>query len=170
MVAALLKCKENGHKAVTSGCGTSAAAARKIAHTLSCVEIPAVFMEPSDAVHGGLGMVQEGDVVVLLSKGGKTEEITMLAAPCRTKGAMVVAVTEAPDSVLAKESDMLLTVKVGKEPDPFNMLATSSIMAVIAMFDAISIALMQLSGFTREKFAVIHPHGAVGERLLSGGK
>ncbi len=83
---------------------------------------------------------------------------------------MVVAVTEAPKSVLATGCDLLLKVAVSKEPDPFNMLATSSIIAVIAMFDAISIVLMQLSGFSRDKFAVIHPHGAVGERLLSGEK
>lgn len=159
----LLNCKG---KVITSGCGTSAAAARKIAHTLCCVECPAVFMDPSDAVHGGLGLVQAGDLVILLSKGGQTSEISTLIRPCQTKGAAVVAVTENPHSALAQTSDQLLLVKTSKEPDPFNMLATASIVAVVALFDAICIALMQMNGFSKEKFALIHPRGAVGNRLM----
>ncbi len=157
-------------RVIISGCGTSAAAARKIAHSLCCVERPATYLNPADAVHGALGLLQGGDILILISKGGNTKEIVNLVPACKSKGAALIGVTENPDSVLARESDLLLKIKVDKEPCPFNMLATASTLAVIAVFDAICIALMQYTGYTREQFAVIHPGGAVGDRLLSGGK
>jgi KpsF/GutQ family protein len=150
---------------VTTGVGTSAAAARKIAHSLSCVERPAFFLSAGDAVHGALGAVQTGDVAILISKGGGTREIMSLIPALKTKKVPIIGVTEREDSLLARESDLLLAVAVEKEADSFNMLATTSTMAVIAVFDAICIALMQYTGYTREQFAVIHPGGAVGERL-----
>ncbi len=157
-------------KVLVSGCGTSAAAAKKIAHSLCCVERPAAYLNPSDAVHGALGMLQKDDLLLLISKGGNTREIISMIPACKTKAAKLIGITENPDSVLARESDLLLKIKVDKEPCPFNMLATASTMAVIAVFDAICIALMHYTGYTREQFAVIHPGGAVGDRLLSGGK
>ncbi len=153
-------------KVILSGCGTSAAAGKKIAHTLSCVERPALFLEPSDAVHGGLGVVQSDDIVILLSKGGATAEINNLIAPCKTKKAFVIGVTENDDSILAKESDLFLKVKVTAEADSTGLLATSSIMGLIAVFDAIAICAAEMTGFSKEKFSVIHPGGAVGEKLL----
>ena len=155
---------------LTTGCGTSAAAAKKIAHSLCCIERPAAFLSPSDAVHGGLGLVQPGDVVIAISKGGGTRELLNLVPACKTKQAFLIAVTENPDSPLARAADLLLRVKVEREPDPFNMLATASTLAVIAAFDAVCIALMHLTGYTREQFAVIHPGGAVGQRLLNPAK
>ncbi len=157
-------------KVVLAGCGTSAAAAKKIAHSLCCIERPAVYLNPADAVHGALGLLQKDDIFILISKGGNTKEILSMIPACKTKKAALVAVTENPDSVLAKEADILLKIKVDREPCPFNMLATASTMAVIAVFDAICIALMHYTNYTREQFAVIHPGGAVGERLLSGAK
>jgi KpsF/GutQ family protein len=151
---------------VLSGCGTSAMAAKKICHSLNCIERPAVFLTPSDAVHGGLGLLQKGDVLVLISKGGNTEELTRLVPACKSKGASLVAVTENPSSILAREADIALVIKVEKEPCPFNMLATASTLAVIAVFDAICITLMEYTGYTKEQFALIHPAGAVGDRLL----
>ncbi len=151
---------------LTTGCGTSAAAAKKIAHSLCCIERPAAFLVPSDAVHGGLGLVQPGDVVIAISKGGGTRELLNLVPACKTKQAFLIAVTENPESPLARAADLLLRVKVEREPDPFNMLATASTLAVIAVFDAVCIALMHRTGYTREQFAVIHPGGAVGERLV----
>jgi D-arabinose 5-phosphate isomerase GutQ len=142
------------------------AAARKIAHSLCCVERPAAFLSPGDAVHGGLGLVQPGDVVIAISKGGNTREILNLLEAVRAKQAFLVAVTENPGSALARLSDLLLKVRVEREPDTFNMLATASTMAVLAVFDAVCIALMERTGYTREQFAVIHPGGAVGDRLL----
>ncbi|WP_332696450.1 KpsF/GutQ family sugar-phosphate isomerase [Halalkalibacter lacteus] len=152
-------------KIVTTGCGTSAAAARKIAHTLNCVERPSLFLTPSDAVHGGLGVVQKEDVVILFSKGGSTKEINGVIPSCKAKGATLIAVTESEESYMAKECEYLLKLKISKEPDDFNMLATSSILSTIAVFDAITIAVMRDMGFTKEQFAVIHPGGKVGERL-----
>lgn len=151
---------------LTTGCGTSAGAAKKIAHSLCCIERPAAFLSPSDAVHGGLGLVQPGDVVIAISKGGGTRELLNLVPACKTKQAFLIAVTENPDSPLARAADLVLRVKVEREPDPFNMLATASTLAVIAVFDAVCISLMHVTGYTREQFAVIHPGGAVGERLL----
>lgn len=155
-------------KIILSACGTSAMAAKKIAHSLNCIECPALFLTPSDAVHGGLGVVQAEDVVILISKGGNTEELVRLLPACRTKKAAVIAVSENPDSKLAVNADIYLKIKVEREPCRFNMLATASTMAVIAVFDAVCIALMQMTGYSREQFAVIHPGGAVGERLLDG--
>ena len=152
---------------LTIGCGTSAAAARKIAHSLCCIERPAAFLSPGDALHGGLGLVQTGDVVIAISKGGNTREIISILPALQSKGATLIGVTENPDSVLGRASSILVKVKVPREPDEFNMLATASTLAVIAVFDAICIILMEVTGYTREKFAVIHPGGAVGERLLS---
>jgi KpsF/GutQ family protein len=154
-------------RVVTTGCGTSAAAAKKIAHSLCCIERPALFLSPADAVHGGLGVVQPGDIVIAISKGGNTRELLNMLDAFSTKKATLVGVTENPESILARQSTILLKVKVAREPDQFNMLATASTMAVIAVFDAICIALMQRTGYTREQFAVIHPGGAVGERLLA---
>jgi len=154
-------------KVILSACGTSAMAAKKIAHSLNCIEIPALFMTPSDAVHGGLGVLQEEDILILISKGGGTAELTRLIPACKSKKALLIGVSENPESVIAGEADIYLKVKVEKEPCRFNMLATASTLAVISCFDAVCIALMQMTDYTREQFAVIHPAGAVGDRLLN---
>ena len=163
---ALMSCKGRS----SSPAAASAMAAKKIAHSLSCIEIPALFLSPSDAVHGALGVLQEEDVLILISKGGNTRELTNLIPACKTKKALLIGVSENPDSVIAREADIYLRVKVEREPCRFNMLATASTLAVISVFDAICIALMQMTGYTREQFAVIHPGGAVGDRLLHGMK
>jgi len=155
-------------RVAVAGVGTSGAAARKIAHSLSCVERAAYFFSPADGVHGGLGSVRRGDVAILISKGGGTKEILALVPSMRKKGVYLVAVTENETSPLARAADLVLRIRVAREADAFNMLATTSTMAVVAVFDAACIALMNTTGFTRKKFALIHPSGAVGERLLSG--
>lgn len=149
-----------------SGCGTSAMAGRKIAHSLSCIECPAVFLIPSDAAHGALGSLQQEDILILVSKGGGTQELVNLIPACKTKGAYLITVTENEDSILGQSADLCLRVKVKAEPCRFNMLATASTLAVISAFDAVCIALMSYTGYTKEQFAVIHPGGAVGDRLL----
>lgn len=164
---ALAECKG---KVILSGCGTSAMAAKKIAHSLSCIEIPALFLTPSDAVHGALGVLQKDDILILISKGGNTSELTKLIPACKTKGAKLIGVSENEGSEIAQSADIFLKVKVETEPCRFNMLATASTLAVISMFDSICIALMQYTGYTREQFAVIHPSGAVGKRLLNNEK
>jgi KpsF/GutQ family protein len=150
---------------VTSGAGTSGVAARKIAHSLSCIERPSFFLCPADAVHGALGAVQTGDAAILISKGGWTREILAMLPALKTKRIFRIAVTEKEDSPLARASDLVMMVKVEREADEFDMLATTSTMAVVAVFDAVCIALMKATGFSKEQFAIIHPGGAVGERL-----
>ena len=163
-VMAIAECQG---RVLTAGCGTSAAAARKIAHSLCCIERPALFLAPGDALHGGLGLAQPGDVAILISKGGNTREIVSLLPPLKAKHVPIIGVTENPDSSLGRAADFLLRVKVEREPDEFNMLATASTIAVIAVFDALCIALMKVTGYTQSQFAIIHPGGAVGERLLA---
>ena len=163
----IVACKNSKGRVVTTGAGTSGVAAKKITHTLSCVEIPSLFMSPADAVHGAMGALQQGDVFIAISKGGNTEEIVKLIPAIKAKGAKLIGVTENEKSKLGQASDVVLKVAVEKEPDPFNMLATASTMAVIATFDAMAVALMEITGYKREQFAIIHPGGAVGERLLN---
>ncbi len=152
-------------RVITSGAGTSGQAARKIAHTLSCIAVPALFLSPADAVHGGLGVACPRDVAVLISKGGNTREILALLPGLSSKGVPVIGVTENPDSELARASAVQLIVNVDREPDQFNMLATASTASVIAVFDAVAIVLMEERGFTQSEFLSVHPAGAVGERL-----
>ena len=132
---------------------------------MNCIERPAVFLEPSEALHGGLGLIQPGDIVFLLSKGGETEEINMFIPACKVKKAVIVAVTEKPVSYLAKNADIVLLVKVKRESDPFNVFATSSIIATLAVFDAICVGVVSATNYSKERFAVIHPGGAVGKKL-----
>ena len=139
-------------------------------HSLNCIECPAIFLTPSDAVHGGLGVLQKDDILILVSKGGGTGELVQLIPACRTKGATLIGITENENSEIGRNSDICLTVGIEKEPCRFNMLATASTLAVISVMDAVCIALMQYTDYTREQFAVIHPKGAVGERLLGGEK
>ena len=164
-VQAIAQCRG---RVLTVGCGTSAAAARKIAHSLCCIERPAVFLAPGDALHGGLGLAQSSDIAILISKGGNTREIVDLLPALTAKRVSIIGVTENPDSELGRSADLVLRVKVEREPDQFNMLATASTMAVLAVFDAICIALMKVTGYTQSQFAVIHPGGAVGKRLTAG--
>lgn len=157
-------------KIILSGCGTSGAAAQKIEHTLSCVGCPSFFLSPSNALHGGMGVIRENDIVLLLSKSGYTTEINSMIKPCRKRGALLVAVTENENSELAQTCDLLLKIKTGEEPDDHNILATGSIVATIAVFDAIAIAITRLRGFSEAEFLTIHPGGGVGKRLAENRK
>lgn len=159
--------QKNGKRIFFAGVGTSGAAAKKAAHSFSCVEFPAMFLSPGDAVHGALGAIQPGDVAVLISKGGGTEEVVRLIGSLKAKSATIVGVTENKESELGRNADLTIIIKIIKEPDLFNMLATASTAAVTAFFDAVAICLMERSGYTREKFAVIHSGGAVGDRLIN---
>lgn len=152
-------------KIVLSACGTSGMAARKTAHTLNVVGCPAVFMSPADALHGGLGFLQENDILILISKGGETNELIPIEHVAHKKKVRVIVVTENEDSELAKQGDYLLKVKISREPDEFNMMATGSTLAVISIFDAICIAIARSKGYRKEDLALIHPGGAVGRRL-----
>ena len=152
-------------KIVITGCGTSAAAAKKIVHSFTVIDIPSVFLIPSDAVHGSLGVVTEKDIVIFVSKGGNTEELTSFVQNVKNKGAFIITVSENEESLLAQNADLFLKVKIEREPDPFDMLASASTLAIISVFDAICIALMDRPGFDKDRFYLNHPKGAVGKRL-----
>lgn len=165
LMNAILNCKG---KIITSGCGTSGTAGMKIAHTLNCVECPSFFMSPAEALHGGLGTVTEDDIVVLLSKGGRSEEIDSIMERSAQKGAKVVGITENEACLLAEQADIFIKIKVEREPDNFNMLATGSTIAAIALFDAVAIAITRVRGYDKKAFLRIHPSGDVGKRLADG--
>lgn len=157
-------------KIVVTGCGTSAAAAKKIVHSLSVINVDSVYLNPSDAVHGSLGIVKSEDIVIFISKGGSTKELTNFVDNVKEKESKIITVTENYDSLLALKSDHVLVVKILKEPDSFNMLATASTLSVISIFDAICIAIMKYKQFDLDTFAINHPSGAVGDRLLNKDK
>ena len=159
---ALLRCTG---KVILTGCGTSGTAAKKISHTLNCIEIPALFLSPAEGLHGGLGAATKEDIVI--SKGGKSFEMDSILRSCNQMGVATIAVTENEDTYLARNTTMQLFVRVDREPDSFNMLATASTMAVIAVFDALAIEMAEEKNFTKEHFLRIHPGGEVGERLKS---
>ncbi|MCT8311443.1 KpsF/GutQ family sugar-phosphate isomerase [Tetragenococcus halophilus] len=152
-------------KIITTGCGTSGVAAKKISHTLNVIGISSTFLSPADAPHGGVGMITEEDVVILISKGGETVEINQCVDLAKMRGAKIIGVTEKEVSYLAKNSDQILQVIVDQEADDFNMVATSSILAVISVFDVLAILLARENHFSKEQFLKVHPGGEVGDKL-----
>lgn len=152
-------------KIITCASGTSGIAAKKFAHSLCCVEKNAQFLSPAEAVHGGLGCVKKGDVVVMVSRGGKTVELLPIIDVCNKKGAILIGVTENLNSPLAQNSTIVVPMKIEKESDPLNIMATSSFMVTVAIFDAMLAAIMHHANYTLEEFALIHPGGAVGNQL-----
>ena len=149
----------------TAGCGHSGICCTHFAHSLCCIERPARFVSPAEAVHGGMGFIQKGDVMVLASRGGKTAELIPIMNIARTKGATIISVTEKMDSPLAQGADIVLPMRVEKETDKYNSQSTSSFVALSSVFDALQTALIEETGYVNEQFALIHPGGAVGERL-----
>lgn len=160
-VDALVNCR----RIMTCASGSSGIAAKKFAHSLCCIERGAMFMPPSEAVHGGLGGLKNGDVMVMVSRGGKTTELLPIIDVCNKKGAVLIAVTENMESPLAKSADIVLKLITDTESDKYNVMATSSFVATIALFDALLCALIEETDYTKEQFALIHPGGAVGELL-----
>lgn len=150
---------------ITSASGSSGIAAHKMAHTLCCVERPAHFLTPAEALHGGLGFIQKGDVVVLLSRGGKTGELLPVLDVAKIKGAKIIGITENMNSPIAQDADIVLPMIIEKEADKYNVQATASFVASIGLIDALICAVMEERDYQKEQFALIHPGGAVGERL-----
>lgn len=149
----------------TTGCGHSGIACMHFAHSLCCIERPARFLSPAEAVHGASGFLKEGDVLVWASRGGKTDELFSILDICRTKKVTVIGVTENLDSPLAQRSDVIVPMKVMAETDRYNSQGTSSFTALSAVFDALQTAVIEETGYQNEQFALIHPGGAVGKRL-----
>lgn len=149
----------------SSGCGHSGIACQHFAHSMCCIELPARFISPSEAVHGGTGFLRKGDVMVLASRGGKTSELLPIMKICKEKGVVVISITENMDSPLALGADIVLAMHVEREADKYNSQGTTSFVVLSAIFDALQVALLEETDYREEQFALIHPGGAVGERL-----
>ncbi len=160
-----VKALASAPRIAASGCGHSGIACRHFAHLMCCIDLPARFLSPAEAVHGGLGYLHSGDAVILASRGGKTDELIPIAEVAKTKGATVIVVTEKPDSPLGRLSDIVLKMAVTKECDKYNCQGTTSFAVTSAIFDALQTALLEYTDFKNEQFALIHPGGAVGKRL-----
>lgn len=152
-------------RVVISGIGKSAIVAQKIVATLNSTGTPAVFMHAADAIHGDLGMVQESDVVMIVSKSGESPEIKMLLSFIRNFGNPLIGMVGNLQSVLAKQSDIVLNTSVSKEACPINLAPTSSTTVQMVMGDALAVTLMEMRGFDSEDFARFHPGGTLGKKL-----
>ena len=153
-------------RVIVSGVGKSGIVARKIAATLTSTGTPATFLHPVEAVHGDLGIVGEGDVAILLSRSGETEELRGLVEYLGRMGVRLVAMTGRVDSSLARQSEFVLDCSVAEEACPHDLAPTSSTTAALAMGDALAVALLLRRGFGREDFARLHPAGSLGRRLI----
>ena len=148
-----------------SGCGHSGIACMHFAHLMCCIERPARFLSPSEATHGASGYLQPGDVLLLASRGGKTEELLPLMGIAKAKGALVITVTENETSPLAQGADIVLQMAVTRETDRFNSQGTTSFTVQCVLFHALQAAVIEQTDYRNEQFKLIHPGGAVGKRL-----
>ena len=158
---------KNAPLIAASGCGHSGIACAHFAHLMCCIEKPARFIPPSEALHGGLGFLAKGSVLLLASRGGKTAELTPISEVGRARGAIVITVTENDASPLARNSDIVLLMLAERETDRENTQGTASFCAMNAIFDALQAALIVDMDYVSKRFAQIHPGGAVGKRLNS---
>ena len=159
----ILNCKG---RVVVTGMGKSGHIGNKIAATLASTGTPAFFMHSGEASHGDLGMITADDLVIALSNSGETSEITLLLPLLKRLGIPLLALTGKPGSTLARSADIHLDVSVSKEACPLGLAPTSSTTATLAMGDALAVAVLEVRGFTEEDFALSHPGGNLGRRLL----
>ena len=154
------------NKLVVVGVGKSGNIGRKIAATFTSTGAPAVLLDSVDALHGDLGILNDGDIVLALSYSGETDELIDLLPAMKRFSVRVVAITSAPKSTLGQHADVVLNVKVPKEACPFNMAPTASTTASLVMGDALAMAVLDTRGFKKSDFAQRHPSGAIGRALL----
>lgn len=154
------------NKLVVVGVGKSGNIGRKIAATFTSTGAPAVLLDSVDALHGDLGILNEGDIVLALSYSGETDELIDLLPAMKRFSVRIVAITSAPKSTLGQHADVVLNVKVPKEACPFNMAPTASTTASLVMGDALAMAVLDARGFKKSDFAQRHPSGAIGRALL----
>jgi arabinose-5-phosphate isomerase len=153
-------------RVVCTGMGKSGLILKKIAATLSSTGTPALFLHPAEAVHGDLGMIVPGDVVLAASYSGTTEELLRLVETMKRLGVPIIAMTGSGASPLAGHADLHLPVAIDREACPLNLAPTASTTAMLALGDALAMALLEARGFTPEDFARLHPAGQLGKRLL----
>ena len=156
---------KNAPRIGAAGCGHTGISMQHFAHLMCCIERPARFISPAEAVHGATGFLCEGDVMVFASRGGKTKELLPILDICKQKGVRVITVTENLESPLALGADVVLKQYVNRETDKYNAQGTTSTTALCMIFHSLQAALIEETGYKNEQFAVIHPGGAVGERL-----
>ena len=153
-------------RTVITGMGKSGIIGRKMAATLASTGTPSFYLHPAEGIHGDLGMVTEGDVVIALSNSGETGEVLHILPSLRRIGAKLIAMVGNPNSTLAKNSDIVLNVGVTREACPLGLAPTSSTTAALAYGDALALALLSKRKFTATQFAVFHPGGSLGRKLL----
>ena len=153
-------------RTVITGMGKSGIIGRKMAATLASTGTPSFYLHPAEGIHGDLGMVTEGDVVIALSNSGETGEVLHILPSLRRIGAKLIAMVGNPNSTLAKNSDIVLNVGVTREARPLGLAPTSSTTAALAYGDALALALLSKRKFTASQFAVFHPGGSLGRKLL----
>jgi len=153
-------------RVIVTGIGKSGLIGRKIAATLSSTGTPAFFLHPAEGVHGDLGMLARGDVVLALSNSGETDEMLAILPPLKRLGVPIILLTGNPKSTLARQSEVVLDVSVTEEACPMNLAPTSSTTAALAMGDALAMVLLDLRGLRPEDYAALHPRGTLGWRAL----
>ena len=163
--AAAVELLSNAPRIGAAGCGHSGIICQHFAHLMCCIERPARFISPAEAVHGATGFLQEGDVMVFASRGGKTKELLPIVDICKAKGVKIISVTENMESPLALNADVVIKQHVNRETEKWNAQGTTSTTALCMLFHALQAAVIEQTGYQAEQFALIHPGGAVGERL-----
>ncbi|MDX1578996.1 MAG: KpsF/GutQ family sugar-phosphate isomerase [Gemmatimonadota bacterium] len=153
-------------RVIVTGVGKSGLVARKIASTLASTGTPALFLHPTEGAHGDVGVLVEGDVLLVVSKSGATSELTTLFPSVRRVGADILALTGAPGSALGRSADVVLDASVPEEACPYDVAPTASSTAALALGDALALALMRARGLDSDDYARLHPGGSIGRRLL----
>ncbi len=156
---------KNATRIGASGCGHSGIFCQHFAHLMCCIELPTRFISPAEAIHGATGYLKEGDVMVFASRGGKTKELLPIVDICKAKGVKIITITENLESPLATSADVVLKQYVNRETDKYNSQGTTSSTSLAVIFHMLQTALIEETGYKNEQFALIHPGGAVGERL-----
>ncbi len=156
---------KNAERIGATGCGHSGIICQHFTHLMCCINQPARFISPAEAVHGGTGFLQCGDVCVFASRGGKTKELLPILDICKAKGVKVITITENLESPLSIGADVVLKQYVNRETDKYNCQGTTSSTSLAVIFHVLQTALIEETNFKNEQFALVHPGGAVGERL-----
>lgn len=156
---------KNAPRIGATGCGHSGIICQHFAHLMCCIEQPARFISPAEAVHGATGFLEAGDVCVFASRGGKTKELLPIIDICKKKGVSIISITENMESPLAEAADVVIKQYVNRETDKYNCQGTTSSTSLAVIFHVLQTMLIEETDFKNEQFAVVHPGGAVGERL-----
>ncbi len=159
----ILACKG---KVIVTGMGKSGLVSNKISSTLACSGTPAFFLHPAEAIHGDMGMIAKQDVVIAISNSGETEEVIRILPLIKRKGLKLIVMTGNVNSTLAKNGDAVLNIGVKEEACPLGLVPTASTAATMAMGDALAVTVLEERGFSEDDFAVLHPGGALGKKLL----